>query len=532
MADWYVDSNKTGGGDTGADWPNAFLTLAQTFGTVIALGDRVLVSANHVENFNVPGGGPDYFVDYNNATSATPAIIISCTPDSDPPTYQFGARINAEVNVWWMRTWTAWFGMELETRGDFEKGADRFWLTEDCRLVLSGVPTPTELAFNISGGNARHVYVNTRLAFTTGPDDMPQQIGLNSGVAYLRNFDLDVSVRRYPNFWNHSEAGGGFVLMDACDLVGMEDNSEMVEDRFFTVTATVPNSMLFNFFQCGLSAGSSISTFPMPAIGPAIRGKSCAPGSGVEASQIRNYQGDGNTTRDVYRSATFDGSTGYSLKIDAQDQTIPWMLPYEAQLAEFYLDTANPTLTIELLYEGATRNNDEIWAGVSYPDATDPSRGQVIETKPATVFTAASPLTSSSAGAWTHNLTTPTASRITVTVTGGGPGAHRVSLYVATGAAFTCYADMHIDGVPNTSFVPVISTGFRQDRELDQELITYSGIYSESVASGPGPTPTGAGNRKVYGTNSSGPVRQGSVFSDRLGGFEGRVHLFRPVRRD
>ena len=122
----------------------------------------------------------------------------------------------------------------------------------------------------------------------------------------------------------------------------------------------------------------------------------------------------------VYLDATYDGSNGYSAKMTSNANAIEWTRPLRFKLADIYVDATGKTLTVETLTDNVTLQDDEFWIEVEYPDSTTGALGNILDTKPATIFTTPSNLTASSKGAgdWTGESGTPVYQKVTADFTG------------------------------------------------------------------------------------------------------------------
>ena len=156
------------------------------------------------------------------------------------------------------------------------------------------------------------------------------------------------------------------------------------------------------------------------------------------------YYAEGHVISAVncYDEATVDGSTGYSIKLISENggYNVDRWNPLRFKLGEVYSPNANPTITVRLLTDGVTLQDDECWVEIAAPDDTNGCLGLLQSSRASDPI---NPSSLSSGSAWdTEDLGSDTELEIAVNVSGGAAGVHEVWINLAKPNT-TVYVDPH-----------------------------------------------------------------------------------------
>lgn len=163
--------------------------------------------------------------------------------------------------------------------------------------------------------------------------------------------------------------------------------------------------------------------------------------------QLEIHDGMGVAIEDTstYRSATYDGSTGYSIKL-SPTASATYTAPFRVKIFERYC-TANPTFKIHMAHgTDVTLTDAEVWIEIDYPDITNPVWRKVdVTSRAADLLVAGTGLTTGSATGWTSPPASPAYDEIEETITGGGAGVHRITICYAKASGPELFVDPRVD---------------------------------------------------------------------------------------
>lgn len=148
MAIIYVDSNATAGGDTGADWANAYVVIATALG-VWTTSDKIYLAFDHSETITTA-------LTAGNATFTNPVPIYSIDPADDsftkatsPQITQTSGNLSPDFDC-------HWHGCFFSTSTHFTLDTTSNYEFTDCDLDLTG--TESTLQVGQAGGEASHIW--------------------------------------------------------------------------------------------------------------------------------------------------------------------------------------------------------------------------------------------------------------------------------------------------------------------------------------------------------------------------------------
>ncbi len=434
MAHVYVRSGAAGAG-TGADWANAYTTLAAALAAKLA-GDDFWVAADHAETgaaattitLTAPGtaASPNRIICVNHAGSvppvaadlATTATIASSTTGQITflgNFYAYGISFNAGTGA-------SGTGISLGTT------ANHHQTFESCNLSLLATGSAS-IAIGTSGSSniATQVnWLNTKIRFSA----VGQSIAPGSGVLRWVGSSVDVAGTIPTNLFNASGLRA-LVYVSGVDLSAIGAGK--------TLVGAQSSYGQFIFSECKLHA--SLGTKAAQATVPTSRITfvRCNSGAVNYSYDVSDYYGAMSIENTiVLTGGASDGTNSFSHKL-ITTANAKWITPFRADPIQFWQETVGAPITVTLQGiwgGGSVPNNDDIWMEVEYlGDAGSPVTTLVNCSKASTLATnAALP---AGAGTW-GGSTTKFALAVTFTPAMKGP----VSItLIAAAASSTFYVD-------------------------------------------------------------------------------------------
>jgi len=439
MATYYVDSSATAGAQNGTSKTDAYLSVDAAVSGSAAAGDTLLCSHTHDEA-TVRG---QVTITYTGPTGSeeNPLQVISINFSDD--SYTYGARIgnngNGSAQLYFQGGW-ALHGIHVTSAANFYfNDANQSLFMYGCRLQMLG--TFTGQRINIGQNQTRYLFQDCDFIFNS----TVHKINLlqNSPFVRFQNCSIHSTSAAVTSLFG-SEQGG------TLEISGFDcTNADTTAFEVFGM-ADIDQGLKAQIAGIVLPANGSIGNFTFSDVG--------RPGAYVLVTGIdhatdgvfyRSGSGDIVDSTTVYRDATTDGTTGYSLKFDTDANTIPGALQQGGSLsfdiATFYAD-ANPTITVQAFGDHATILTDqEFWFEVDYPTSTG------MRNSSSTVYanllsgTGSSVTATGSAADWTgESGTNQRFYNPSLTVSGGAAGVHRVRVYLARPSE-TLYIDPKVD---------------------------------------------------------------------------------------
>ncbi len=404
MPNVYVDSNAAGAG-TGADWANAFTTLAAAL-TASAAGDSLWVAHNHAETqattitLTSPG------------TAATPSFVYCVNSAGSVPPVSADLRTTATITT--------------TSTGDLNIGAGHtyyYGITFSCGT--SGVRT---LALN-KGNLSWQSYKNCNFKFGAGLSGSPVlTIGQNGATSNAVD---------WYNCTFTATTTGAFIAVNECRFTWRSTASAIGGATFSTTLfgSSSPTGGTASLIGVDLSALGSGKTL-VGAIGcPQIYTlQDCQFGSSVTVAAtptniggattyvIRSDSGNTNYNHQKYHytgtqtvettivrtGGATDGTTPISWKIVTSANS-KWVLPFEAIPITIWNNTVSAsTFTVTMFGiwgGGAVPNNDDIWFDVEGLGTASFPLGTITTTSKADNLAAGSPLTTDGTSVWGGSTT-------------------------------------------------------------------------------------------------------------------------------
>jgi hypothetical protein len=424
MANVYVDSTAAGAG-TGADWANAYLTLAAAL-TAKAAGDIFYVAHDHAETqassmtLTSPG------------TAAAPCQIICVSSAGTVPPVSADLATTATIS-------TTGSGSNITTAG----------VVSRCYGITFNVGDSTNAASFVGGGAWRYHSCNFRnLGNSSSGTIRPQTTFLKTvwenctaqfahigqsftamvgGTFEWKNTATAISGATIPTNLFVS-ANYGSIYLQGVDLVALNTK---------TVMGTPAGSIRFHMEDCKIHSATTFSGTPT-VTAARLTASRCDDGAGNHINEVHDYLGDLTTETTIVRTGgATDGTTPIAWKIITTARP-SWADPFESQPIYIWNEsTSSITVTIEGIWGGgAVPLNDEIWIEVRYlGDAASPQGSFAHTTKADSLATGAN--TTASAESWGGSTT---AFKMAATFTPAQKGALSIVIKAAK-VSTTFYVD-------------------------------------------------------------------------------------------
>ncbi|WP_143748809.1 hypothetical protein [Mesorhizobium sophorae] len=397
MTAYYVRSGA-GGAGTGADWTNAYTTLAAAFSGK-SVGDVFYISDDHAEStagavtLSPPG------------TIANLTQVICVNHSGSVPPVAADLRATATVTVTGANNLTFAGGTGVYYKGIIFSGASSITMPntanfvgifEDCSLRMTGAGA-TKVGIAASGLDTVLVeWINTTLSCAATTQGIK-----NAGATFRWRNTPSALLGTIPTTlieWNTGR--GGDTVLKGVDLSAAGSGKTIVSN-------TASCASRAQIIDCKLNASvtkSAVPTAPGSVDVDFYRSGS----SGVNYNYHRErYAGTLDEELTIVRTGgASDGTTPLAWKIVTSANTT-WLTPFECQPIAIWNDVtgSSVTATVQCIWGGgAVPNNDEIWGDVEYlGDASSPLASFVNDSK-ATALTTAAGQTAGS-GTWGGSTT-------------------------------------------------------------------------------------------------------------------------------
>jgi len=414
MTDYYVSTS--GDNSDGLTWAKAKTGFAAGL-ALCAAGDTLYVDSTHAET------GVSVGLTYSGL-AATPMRIISAT--NGTTTYAAGATITHTTGTVTWNTNTsviAMYGMTINVVGDWN-------------LYTPGLFRAC--TFNITG-SAHYLRLPKKKRLESCVfyfDTSNQSLDVGSFAADYQACELSLvgcsmAASSANTVFLRAQGGDSYIRIEDTDLSAMPSGSAVIHP----VSGTTARGTWMRLSGVRLPTSGVVIAAAHTKHTTRVEAYSCGPaGSAVVDLDVSDIRGRAIDNTTVYRTATYDGSTGYSIQITPTTSS-SYSFPFRVQIFERYCE-ANPTLTVHLVHDGSSDlQDDEAWLEIEAPDGTNPVGRNISFTRATDIGTASSSLTTGSSTGWTTTgLSTPVYDEIEAAVTGGA-GVYRVTLCVALGAA-------------------------------------------------------------------------------------------------
>jgi hypothetical protein len=395
MANVYVRSAATGAG-TGADWANAYTTLAAAFAAKAA-GDDFWVSEDHAETqasamtLTPPGtaASPNRVICVNHAGSVPPVSADLRTTATVTTTGAFAITLGAGYA--YFRGITLSGGSGAVPAGISASG-DGALVFDTCKLITpgtTGASSKMRLGTFAAAQKSKTELRNTTVQFGATADTLTV-----NGDFIWKNTPNAIAGATLPTTLFTTNAVStsitGVAFLEGVDLSALASGKTL-----FSSTGTSKRYMVKD---CKLGASVTISATITGQGGLEVDLINCDSGDTNYRTERYRYEGTQTTETTIVRTGgASDGTTPISWKIVTGNSTR--YMPYECLPITIWNETVgNPvTLTVEGIWGGgAVPNNSDIWMDVEYLGTSGFPLGIFATNGPADPLDAGSALASSS----------------------------------------------------------------------------------------------------------------------------------------
>lgn len=420
MADYYVKSSAAGL-NNGSDWDNAFTTLQAAISVATGYRDRILVSKNHLEEFN---SAVNVTYTISSSMAVNPKIISVDDSVFPATTPEYGARfeqvsaydINFDGNV-------TLDGIRIACGTSGTSGG-----APDISLARSsGTQTLKNCNFEILG-------INTGSRITVGSSASGQR-----GYARIYNCRFrfaNVSQGIVVAYIRAEFIGGGFISGTALISDVLKTSNSTVDVLFdsFDFSALGAGVYIWDtgsaqkgttrLVNCKMPDGwhgnlAEIGAFPDFGMRASLY--NCYSDSTLYPHSVSTYAGNIVSSLTVYRTGGYihNGTLPTSWRMTSHS-----MAEQEYSLTtddiSFWVDNVGQSITIafEILQDSTTSlTNHDIWVEVDYPATLNSTFNTTVTDGPSNILNGVSELQTTSAADWvTTGLTNPLKQKLSVTI--------------------------------------------------------------------------------------------------------------------
>lgn len=376
MSNVYVRSGAAGAG-TGADWANAYLTLAAAL-TAKAAGDSFFVSEDHAETqaslmtLTSPGtaASPCFIYCVNHLGSVPPVSADLRTSATISTTGNSGLNMAGFAYCSGI-TFNCGDGANATVMAICQASAAAFWYFRNCALAKKATSTQTsaiQFGSNATTFRQRVVLDNTTISLGSTGDS------LNKRQADLvwKNTPSAIVGATLPTTLFSVSSEPGTVLVEGVDLSALGSGK--------TLVGAGSSATRYIFKDCALGASVTIAATPNDQAGPetlVIRSDSSGTNYRHEKYQ---YMGTQTVETTIVRTGgATDGTTPISWKIVTTANS-KWVLPFECIPITIWNDSTG-AMTVTLFGNfTSVPNDDQIWMDVEYLGAAGNPQGSFVTT--------------------------------------------------------------------------------------------------------------------------------------------------------
>lgn len=402
MANVYVRSAAAGTG-TGADWTNAFTTLAAAF-TAKAAGDIFYVSEDHAETqasamtLTSPGtaAAPCFAYCVNHSGTVPPVSADLRTTATVTTTGAFALTFASGVLYCYGITFNAGSGAVNAKLIVSSGSATSFFAFDTCTLAKLGTTGVTAaILFGTATSSALSIgamLVNTKLQFGAVTDTL--SIGYCDFV--WKNTAAAIAGATFPTSL-FAASFPGLIQIEGVDFSALGSGKTIVG------ALAAPKRVILK--DCKLGASVTIAASPTQLGCDIIISRADSSGTSY-IEQKYNYTGTQTDETVIVRtSGASDGTTPKSRKIVTTANS-KWQFPFEAAPIAIWQDsTSAATATLEGVWNAAALpNNDDIWFDLEYLGAAGNPQGSFATGTKADGLASGSALTASTQ-AWDSLVT-------------------------------------------------------------------------------------------------------------------------------
>lgn len=415
MADIYVDSNAVGA-NTGADWANAYPTLALAAAVDVA-GDTIYVANTHNESNTI-----NQTIALAGILANTVKVLCTTTAATPPTTLTTGAKMSvggsnaiAISGVALVQGLTFEVGTGVLNGGITLSSQDNSHQTfTNCTFLVKASNLSSFSLGNIGNANGIEGAVTfNNCVFGFGNATRGLQISFVGTV--ISGGSLNNTIASLSLFVISSASTVNFLCKDF-DFTNASSTLNLVY-------GACPSSGRFTFQNCKMPAswsGSPVATSP---INPNLRVSmyNCDNASTNYRLWIETSSGSIKSEISIIRNyGATNGTTPISWKLVTNANANEYVAPLITDDMAVWVDSIGSVkkITVDILHDSATTLTDaQIWLEIDYLGSSATPLGTPLSDKRATVLTTAANQPTSTASWTTTGLTTPNKQKLEVTFT-------------------------------------------------------------------------------------------------------------------
>lgn len=438
MANVYVRSGAAGAG-TGADWANAFTTLAAA-AAAKAAGDIFWVSEDQAETqasamtITFPGtiANPNFVYCVNHGGSVPPVSADLRTTATVTTTGTSNLTINGSVYCYGVAFSC---GTGIGNSSMFLNGGSA-QIYEACGFALAGT-SASAILYTTSGAAGEYtLWKNCTVQFgATG-----QVLGVRGRFVWKGTSSAILGATLPTNLLQGIAGYAAHITVEGVDLSALGSGKTL-----WTVSGATNCQCYFK--DCKLGASVAVAAAPN-SLGQAVFLVRCDSGATNYRSEAYLYNGTETTETTIVRTGgASDGTTAQSRKI-ATTANSKWVRPFEALPVRIWNDGVSRNVTVTLSgtwNQGAVPNNDDIWLEVEYLGSSSSPQGSFANNTKSDNLAASAALPADAVSVWGGGGSGAGWSPFTLTVTLNSPQPLQrgyIYLYVkAAKASSTFYID-------------------------------------------------------------------------------------------
>ena len=304
---------------------------------------------------------------------------------------------------------------------------------EACSLQLSGTSGTNFIQFTPNAASVRNVVELVNTTFSFGAVGQTINPARQAGFCWRNTASAVIGAAVPTNLISPIDYPGEIVL-EGVDLSALGSGK--------TLIAAASCYAHVAMIDCKLGASVTVAATPGGPGGGSVDLTRCDSGTVTSRHERHHYCGTQKIETTIIRSGgASDGTTGISWNVTTTANS-KWVSPFECFPISIWNDTtgSSVTATIEIVNDGVTLKNDDIWIDVEYlGDSGSPLASVATSTK-ANNLAAGTNITTSTASWTTTGLTTPIKQKIAVSFTPQLKGYYRAYVKMAK-ATKTVYVD-------------------------------------------------------------------------------------------
>lgn len=433
MADKYVRSLSSGGGATGVDWANAYLTLTAA-AAAAAAGDNIWVAADHAET------SASAITIAVSGTSASPVRIMCADNTGSVPPVAADLRTTASITSTGASTITFSTGAAYVYGLIFNCGTGAntanfgttagfpFYLV-NCAINLPNTSTSSLISIN---STQELEWVNV----TTSFGSVQHKILVNNCNWVWRGSGSGVTGATFPTTLISLNANrSGVLRVENIDFSNIGSGKSIF-------TQTTAHGLKAQIINCKISAAVTLnSTFPTSQGGVI---ENIGSDSGTASYRFDRYTFGGTQTVEttiVRSGGGSDGTTNFSNKA-VSSASAKYYSPLEMVPISIWNNSVGSALTatVEIVNDGLTLTNGDIRLEVVYLNSSSFVTTSIASSGLSDILATSSNLATSTATWVTTGLASPVKQKMQVTFTPLMKGPVRIYVRV-TRPSTTVYID-------------------------------------------------------------------------------------------